>query len=225
MKYSQKPSIKFGDFAEKLYLCGTEQYNQRKRNTMDQNDYLEFSEDGKTVIGCRINYDGAVEIPDGVTRIGKKAFLLCMNLKSIEIPNSVTKIGLEAFCDCMRLTSIEIPDSVTEIGRGAFGGCESLTSIAIPDSVTIIGEDAFIWCSSLSSIEIPDSVTEIGESTFEGCTSLVELHLRHKKPIDWTQAFASPDLSKITLFVPIGTGYAYRHHPFYSKFKEVVIER
>jgi hypothetical protein len=38
-------------------------------------------------------------------------------------------------------------------------------------------------------------------------------------------SFTSLDLSKITLYVPIGTGYAYRHHPFFSKFKEVVIER
>ena len=28
-------------------------------------------------------------------------------------------------------------------------------------------------------------------------------------------------ISDVILVVPIGTGYAYRHHPFFSKFKEV----
>ncbi len=271
-KHSQKPSKIFGEFAEKVYLCGVEQSNQRKRNTMEQNDYLEFSEDGRTVIGCKKNYKGAVVITEGVTEIGENAFKGCTRLTSIEIPNSVTVIGNYAFYGCTHLTSIEIPDSVTRIGYHAFGGCmslnsieipdsvteidaytfsgctnlnsieipdsvtmikdwtfggcTSLTSIEIPDSVTKIGFRAFSRCSSITSIMIPDSVIEIGKFAFYGCICLTKLHLRHKKPIDLNaMSFTSLDLSKITLYVPIGTGYAYRHHPFYSKFKEVVIER
>ena len=68
-------------------------------------------------------------------------------------------------------------------------------------------------------------MTEIREKAFNGCSSLEELHLRIKKPIDFSKAFEGLDLSKITLYVPIGSGYDYRHHPFYSKFKKVVTEK
>ncbi len=144
---------------------------------------------------------------------------------NVKILNSVTEIGDGAFAGCTSLNLIKIPNCVTEIGDGAFLGCTSLTSIDIPDGVTDIGDGVFLKCSSITSIEIPDNVTTIGKSAFEGCTNLVELHLRHKKPIDRTKSFQNLDLSKITLYVPIGTGYAYRHHPFFSKFKEVVIEK
>lgn len=33
-----------------------------------------------------------------------------------------------------------------------------------------------------------------------------------------------PISDKITLHVPIGTGYAYRHHPVFSKVKEVIAD-
>ena len=40
---------------------------------------------------------GEVDIPDGVTSIGKGAFFWCESLESISIPNSVTSIGWYAF--------------------------------------------------------------------------------------------------------------------------------
>ena len=68
-------------------------------------------------------------IPNGVTKIEKKAFSLCFRLTSVTIPDSVTEIGDRAFNDCRNLTSVTIPNSVTEIGFYAFYGCRSLTSV------------------------------------------------------------------------------------------------
>ena len=114
-------------------------------------------------------------IPDGVRRIGERAFFKCSSLMSISIPNSVTSIGWFAFNGCSSLSSINIPDSVTSIGSGAFRNCSSLTSIIIPDGVTSIGEYAFFGCSSLTSVNIPDGVTSIGECAFFGCSSLTSI--------------------------------------------------
>ena len=59
-------------------------------------------------------------IPNGVTSIGKRAFLGCNNITSVTIPNSVTDIEERAFADCESLSTVVISDSVTTIGDRAF---------------------------------------------------------------------------------------------------------
>ena len=56
-----------------------------------------------------------VEIPDGFTSIGYRAFSKCPNLKSVTIPDSVTEICEEAFNKCPKLESITISNNVTRI--------------------------------------------------------------------------------------------------------------
>lgn len=134
-------------------------------------------------------------IPDGVTKIGDRAFYNCTDIRSVAIPASVTAIGKKAFRGCEGLTSVVVPDSVTEIGEHAFAWCRKLQSIAlsrnteeipayafvsdealkgitIPDGVTRIGEAAFAGCIALQSITLPDSVTAIGSQAFCGCEHL-----------------------------------------------------
>jgi len=66
----------------------------------------------------------------------------------------------------------------------------------------------------------------IATDAFEGCSSLKEIHLRNEHPenikVDYR---AFEELSNCTLFVPVGTGYAYRHDWRFDVFKEVKIER
>ena len=149
------------------------------------------------------------------------------------IPNGVKAIGIGAFSGCTSLQSIEIPDSVKYIEKAAFNRCTSLQSIEIPNSITSIGDNAFAYCSSLQSIEIHDSVIEIGECAFFACISLQSITIV-------TQA-KEPDLSRerlgyllqalseyskvISLRVPIGCGYAYRHYPaFEGKFQKIIAD-
>lgn len=92
--------------------------------------------------------------------------------------------------------------------------------------MTSIGGSAFSGCSGLTSIEIPDSVTSIGWSAFKGCSNFKEFHLRNEHPEKIEiEENAFNGLSDCTLFVPIGTGYAYRHDERFKMFKEVKIER
>ena len=63
-------------------------------------------------------------------------------LKVIAIPNGVTRIGGRAFFDCDDLESVILPSTLNEIGSSAFRNCDSLYNIKIPKR-TIINEKAF----------------------------------------------------------------------------------
>ena len=114
-------------------------------------------------------------IPNGVTRIGLRAFAGCNKIKSILIPDSVTSIGNYAFSNCSSLTDINLPYGLKIIGQNAFEHCSRLKSVNIPDSVTSIEEFAFNFCWDLPIINIPDSVTNIGVYAFSSCNNLTSV--------------------------------------------------
>jgi hypothetical protein len=68
--------------------------------------------------------------------------------KFASIPEGVTRIGEKAFDGCTGLTNLTLPDSITSIGDNAFEGCTGLTSITLPDSITSIEYRAFEGCTS-----------------------------------------------------------------------------
>lgn len=129
-----------------------------------------------------------VLIADGVTNIGKAAFLNCDNLASVVIPNSITSIGEYAFRYCHSLTSVEIPNSVISIGYRAFNECTSLESVNISDISAwckiMFGADAnplyyahnlYLNGILVTDLVIPNSVVSIGYAAFWGCSSLASV--------------------------------------------------
>ncbi len=126
-------------------------------------------EDGYVTTAPWSSSPTTVTIEEGVTSIGKYAFLGCAGLTGVTLPDGVTSIGEGAFLGCVSLTGVTIPDSVIYIKNGAFSECESLTSVTIPYSVTSIGEGAFANCYSLMDVTIGNGVTSIGKHAFYCC--------------------------------------------------------
>ena len=91
---------------------------------------------------------------------------------TVDIPEGVTSIGRYAFFKCSSLSSISLPEGLTSIGYGAFNGCSSLSSISLPEGLTSMGDYAFDGCSSLSSISLPKGLMSIEYNTFSGCDNL-----------------------------------------------------
>ncbi len=96
----------------------------------------------------------SVDIKDGVTSIGNRAFYEFISLRSIKIPNSVISIGESSFECCESLLQVKISEGMVNIGKYAFYGCDFLLSVEIPKTVTYIGERAFSSCDSLEIITV-----------------------------------------------------------------------
>lgn len=112
-------------------------------------------------------------LPEGLTSIGRYAFLGCSKLGSASLPSTVTRIGEYAFSECTALRTVLLGSGLTQIAEGAFSACETLTAISLPQSLQTIGDKAFYRCASLSAVAVPSSVTELGASVFAYCYSLV----------------------------------------------------
>ena len=140
---------------------------------------LEYHYDGNNVIliGKGTCTDSNVVIPEGVTRIGNRAFSNCDNLISVQIPDCVISINGYAFYNCINLTSVNIPENITIINDHVFYNCSSLMDINdMLKNITSIDDYAFYGCSSLTSVEIPETVTSIGSYVFGMCVNLVNIN-------------------------------------------------
>lgn len=108
-----------------------------------------------------------VELPQGLSYIGARAFCDSPDLDEVKIPSTVTKIEQSAFSGCTGLKEIELPPQLEEVGYSSFYGCSGLTEITIPSSVKIIRSGAFQSCTNLESVTLSEGIREIGTEAFQ----------------------------------------------------------
>lgn len=119
--------------------------------------------------------EGTVEIPEGVTTIGKYAFS-GSKIEHIKIPGSVRKIRERAFSGCEQLKDLEIPEGVMKIEEYAFFACTALENVTMADTVTSIDTAAF--CSSaMKTVTLSNAITHIENDTFSRCMFLQQIIL------------------------------------------------
>eukprot|EP00980_Cylindrotheca_fusiformis_P016127 scaffold4790_cov98-Cylindrotheca_fusiformis.AAC.11 len=139
-----------------------------------------------------------VQLPKGLTRIGKDAFFYCTSLRFVQFvsegsletfnpnleegtivfPERATPLQMHRafpFCFCFR--KVIVCSNSTKLGAGVFFSCRSLISVELPEGLQVIEQQLFVVCESLSIVKIPSSVIEIGERAFDGCSSLTSVDL------------------------------------------------
>ena len=107
----------------------------------------------------RVNITEVI-LPEGITKIGYKAFFKTKSLKIIKFPKSLKAIEQQAFYGS-GLTEVNIPGA-TAIGNAAFLSCTKMTTLTIPN-VTFLGTMCFRHCSQLKTVTVPVSAN-IGKS-------------------------------------------------------------
>lgn len=197
---------------------------------------------GKVVIPATVAYEGveckvtsigdeafwscglqSVVIPEGVTKIGTRAFGSNSWLTEVNLPSSVTFIGPRAFESCANLTKVNIPEGVTTIYSYTFSYCYNLTTITLPESVTEISGAAFGNCPALTSINIPQSVTRIGMAAFHDCPCLKDVYCYAAQvPETVSEAFNNTPINDATLHVPASSIDLYKDAEPWKYFKEIV---
>ena len=104
------------------------------------------------------------------------------DIRKVDIPQGVVKIGHRAFQDVTTLVEVSIPSSVTTIEGCAFEKATGLKRCTFEhrenDGLTYLPDWMFSECSSLEALSIPDCVTEIeGKCFIRKCTNLTAVYL------------------------------------------------
>ena len=148
--------------------------------------------------------DMVVQIPDGVTEIGYRAFYRDDTLTEIVLPDGIIKIGIQAFAGCTALKKVVFPASLRMIGHEAFadtpwfslqaegivyagplawqvkGELRNLANAEIRIGTVKLCADLFRNCTALSDVILPDSLTEIDDRAFQNCRKLKQIHIPKK---------------------------------------------
>lgn len=164
----------------------------------------------------------SIEIPEGVTTIGKQAFSYCTSLASVTLPSTLTTIEKSAFDHCTSLEAIEIPSSVETIEDNAFYYCSSIEEVSIPEGITAIPNSCFYSCTSLESIEIPSTVTSMGYNVFDYDAALKSITVKATIPPTINAMTISSSLTLEHIYVPAASVDAYKEANRWSTYSSII---
>lgn len=143
-----------------------------------------------------------VEIPEGITHIGKSCFFDRRGILSVTLPSSLKEIESRAFRNCISLEKVTFRTEQTEIHKDAFKNCTSLKQLILPNGrefclqglAPLSGQEIpplvqtvrsqvlgnFRLCGSVllkylgneSRVIVPDGITSVAEEAFAGKESI-----------------------------------------------------
>ena len=114
-------------------------------------------EDGTAEITGYTGAETEIVIPaevDGlpVSRIGAWAFEKSA-VTRVEIPEGITSVGRYCFSECRDLAEIILPESLTSLGDCAFILCTSLKELTFPEALTEVGQNPICYCTGLTELK------------------------------------------------------------------------
>lgn len=134
--------------------------------------------------GVLVKYDGTdsvVTIPEGVEKIGKRAFYGNKTITEVTMPDSVVSIEEEAFTECIKLKTVKFSGKLERIESSAFRKCKALTEAVLPETLSYIGDGAFAGCAKLKVISCESQNIQMDRNPFDHMFSDVKCKLLYDK--------------------------------------------
>ena len=119
-----------------------------------------------------------VQMPQGTTFIGHKAFAHCKQLVEVDLSRTqVEVVHMQVFAHCQPLAYVTLPTQLKEISAEAFEACGALCALALPQQLRYIGHRAFAGCNKLVCLTYRGTRTNrrrlhIADNAFEACNAL-----------------------------------------------------
>ncbi|MBR5250998.1 MAG: leucine-rich repeat domain-containing protein, partial [Clostridia bacterium] len=206
--FDECTSLKYNEYEGGLYLGSYQNpfhalVGAKDTNQLNVNLATKIVADGALKSKSNLTL---INLPDGLTHIGKSAFDNCQQLETISIPSTITYIGSEAFLNCQKLsynkadnglylgndqndyvvmmgvddksiTSFALNFDTKIINEWAFYGCYSLTRVDIATSVVQIGDYAFAENAELATAVLPKEIKRLGKGAFRNCCKLSAVNI------------------------------------------------
>lgn len=142
-----------------------------------------------------------LEIKDGVTCVGKRAFAWVddeegAKLETVTFDGSVKKIKECAFIN-QYIQTINFSEGLEEIGPTAFGYC-SPAFLTLPASLKEIGDNGFFLSGALHDLVLPETLEYVGWESFGGIGSLKKLTISCKEVGGEAFAMVGPEYLEIS---------------------------
>lgn len=185
-----------------------------------------------TLLACIPGKTGDVSID--IANIYKYAFYGCDKITSLSFEQPII-FGEHAFDGCKELEEINVNEYGERFGDPAyfaFANCTGLKKATIKTNKLCRGE--FINCKSLEEVTIEPYDTEnscyVTKYVFYGCPNLKSITCRSTEPytlyadrnnndLDIIESYRYKD---VMLIVPTGSAQAYKEHPLWGKFGNIV---
>jgi len=145
------------------------------------------------------NSNGAVTIPDVVTKdgktykvigIGQNAFSSNQHIKMIKLGANISSVDPTAFRNCPFFTAFTVDAANTQYSADngilydvakyylySYPSGKSGSQYTVPSSVKTIGTGAFYGNKNLTEVVVPDNVQTIGQGAFSNCSNLQSITL------------------------------------------------
>jgi len=143
-----------------------------------------------------------IVVSEGVTSIGRAAFMQMEYVTEVLLPSTLTRIGDWSFYNCFALESIDIPASVSMISSASFAENHQLKEVVIHSSNISLSWRCFWACNSLATFtcyaqSVPRLSTEVfggGVPLSNGCLyvpkSLINSYKSESQWKDWAKIVA-----------------------------------
>ena len=191
-----------------------------------------------------------VVLPNSITELEQMTFIQCPLLEELQLPYGIMEIpnfsftGLKSVISfprtvsrfgaysCIKLAfapEYDFRDAVS-IGSRSFVSCP-INELYFSDGIEI-GSEAFHSCNKLRYIELPNEFTIYGNGAFQGCGALERVVVKSVVPRKLIDAGTGNEIDGLvinselsqncTLYVPKGSGQAYRNSDSWRNFKNIV---